>query len=514
MPASTVALCNLKGGVGKTSTTFHLAGTLAKEGRRVLLLDVDPQARLTQGFFGPDAMRALPREATIAALFGDGLVPDPAELIRPTGFAGGLDRPRLRPPDPAQRPRALALRPRPAARPPRLHGRGPGPLRRHPVRLPPEPPPLRVGRPDGRRSSGRPAPGRGLRQPGDRRHPGVRRRGPGGAEPGPPPGRLPAHDVQPPARHPPGLRGDAPPALRRRRSWRRRSRSAPTSRRPSRSASRSSSTSPEGPRPSRSRPWPTSCSPGCLAPCKGTPRTTRGGSRDGQGQGPPANASGRTWPSRWAAGRTARATTASHAGLGDGQARRRVPAPEPAVEIEVGRIVADPDQPRTEFDPEAIARLAESLEDARPDPAHLRPVERGHGALPDRDRRAALAGLDPGRPADDRRRHPRRRADRVAGPGDAARRELPPRGPPADRAGPGVPDPDGPQRLDGRPAGRGAPVDRGLGDPGAGPARPPLHRARRGRGGRARPLGRLRGLASSTTRKPRPRSPPASWPRA
>ena len=25
MPASTVALCNLKGGVGKTSTTFHLA---------------------------------------------------------------------------------------------------------------------------------------------------------------------------------------------------------------------------------------------------------------------------------------------------------------------------------------------------------------------------------------------------------------------------------------------------------------------------------------------------------
>ena len=49
MAASTVALCNLKGGVGKTSTTFHLAGTLAKDGRRVLLLDVDPQASLTQG---------------------------------------------------------------------------------------------------------------------------------------------------------------------------------------------------------------------------------------------------------------------------------------------------------------------------------------------------------------------------------------------------------------------------------------------------------------------------------
>ncbi len=88
MAASTVALCNLKGGVGKTSTTFHLAGTMAKDGLRVLLFDVDPQASLTQGFFGPDAMRALPREATIASLFGDGLVPDPADLIKPTGFDG------------------------------------------------------------------------------------------------------------------------------------------------------------------------------------------------------------------------------------------------------------------------------------------------------------------------------------------------------------------------------------------------------------------------------------------
>jgi chromosome partitioning protein len=86
MPASTVALCNLKGGVGKTSTTFHLAGTLAKDGLRVLLFDVDPQASLTQGFFGPDAMRAFPREATIASLFGNGLVPDPIDLIRPTPF--------------------------------------------------------------------------------------------------------------------------------------------------------------------------------------------------------------------------------------------------------------------------------------------------------------------------------------------------------------------------------------------------------------------------------------------
>ncbi|WZP01106.1 ParA family protein (plasmid) [Isosphaeraceae bacterium EP7] len=88
MPAPIVALCNLKGGVGKTSTTFHLAGTMAQDGRRVLCLDVDPQASLTQGFFGPDVMRSLPRHATIAALFGDGLTPTPDELVRPTSVPG------------------------------------------------------------------------------------------------------------------------------------------------------------------------------------------------------------------------------------------------------------------------------------------------------------------------------------------------------------------------------------------------------------------------------------------
>jgi chromosome partitioning protein len=88
MPAAVVSFLNQKGGVGKTSTTYHLGGTLAKEGRRVLLVDADPQASLTQGFFGPDAMRALPRHATVAGLFGDGLVPSLAELARPTGFPG------------------------------------------------------------------------------------------------------------------------------------------------------------------------------------------------------------------------------------------------------------------------------------------------------------------------------------------------------------------------------------------------------------------------------------------
>ncbi|MFG2299171.1 ParA family protein [Streptomyces sp. NPDC048603] len=42
------ALLNQKGGVGKTTTTLHLGGALAAAGRRVLLVDMDPQANLTR----------------------------------------------------------------------------------------------------------------------------------------------------------------------------------------------------------------------------------------------------------------------------------------------------------------------------------------------------------------------------------------------------------------------------------------------------------------------------------
>jgi chromosome partitioning protein len=82
----TVALLNRKGGCGKTSTCHHLAGSFARDGRRVLLADLDPQASLTQGIFGPQATEALPRRRTVAALFDDACDPDPEELITPTPF--------------------------------------------------------------------------------------------------------------------------------------------------------------------------------------------------------------------------------------------------------------------------------------------------------------------------------------------------------------------------------------------------------------------------------------------
>jgi chromosome partitioning protein len=77
--ARIVAVANQKGGVGKTTTAINLATSIAVSGRRVLLIDVDPQGNLTSGV-GLKGERAT--AGTIyEALMGDD---DPQAFVLPT----------------------------------------------------------------------------------------------------------------------------------------------------------------------------------------------------------------------------------------------------------------------------------------------------------------------------------------------------------------------------------------------------------------------------------------------
>jgi len=74
-----IAIWSAKGGTGKTTVTANLAVALARRGRRVLLLDLDPQACLLRTF-GEEAAEALhPIMIGRARL---------SECVRPTELAG------------------------------------------------------------------------------------------------------------------------------------------------------------------------------------------------------------------------------------------------------------------------------------------------------------------------------------------------------------------------------------------------------------------------------------------
>jgi chromosome partitioning protein len=86
---ATVCLINQKGGCGKSSTCFHLAGCFVDFGLRVLLVDTDPQGSLSRAFFGSQHVENLTCAETLSCLFQDDCFdPSVSLLPEPTSWDG------------------------------------------------------------------------------------------------------------------------------------------------------------------------------------------------------------------------------------------------------------------------------------------------------------------------------------------------------------------------------------------------------------------------------------------
>ena len=82
-PARVISMCNQKGGVGKTTTTINLGAALAECGRRILVVDFDPQGAASAGL----GINAHELESTVYSLLVSAS-PDVRSIIHPTCVEG------------------------------------------------------------------------------------------------------------------------------------------------------------------------------------------------------------------------------------------------------------------------------------------------------------------------------------------------------------------------------------------------------------------------------------------